>query len=132
MRFREKFVASLLSAVAVAAVSFPVAWADGRMGEDTWTLDSGAFSPSTQEYREGPKGNLQNLLERISGLLLVAISTLAVLLIAVAGFRMAMSSGDSEEATKGKTMVRFNLIAIVLALLSYTIIRFVSWIISAT
>lgn len=101
------------------------------MNSYTWTMDSGMFTPNENKYNQGPRGNLSNLLQRIADFLLIAIGTLAVLLIAVAGFRMATSAGNSDEATKGKTMVRFNLLAIVVSLMAYTIIQFVSWIISA-
>lgn len=64
-------------------------------------------------------------------MLLIAITTLAALLIAVAGLRMALSAGSSDEASKGKTMLRFNIMALGIALLSYAFINLVSWLISA-
>ncbi len=71
------------------------------------------------------------MFEHVSNLLLIAIATLAALLIAVAGLRMAFSSVNPDEAAKGKTMLKFNLMALAVALLSYAIVNVVSWIISA-
>lgn len=42
---------------------------------------------------------------------------------------MAVSGGDSEKANKGKIIITYNIIAICIALLSYAIIQFVTWII---
>lgn len=70
--------------------------------------------------------------EHVSNLLLVGIATLAALLITVAGLRMAVSAGNTDEASKGKTMLRFNIMALAIALLSYAIVNLLSWIISAT
>lgn len=70
--------------------------------------------------------------EHVSNLLLVGIATLAALLITVAGLRMAVSAGNTDEASKGKTMLRFNIMALAVALLSYAIVNLLSWIISAT
>jgi hypothetical protein len=110
------------------------AWKDGTMASENWTFDSTALSPSSNPgaYKGGPKENFTNVLKRVANMLLVAISVLAVLLIAVAGFRMAISAGNSDEAAKGKTMVRFNILALVTALMAYTIIQAVTWILSAT
>jgi hypothetical protein len=72
------------------------------------------------------------MFDRVSSLLLVAIATLAALLIAVAGLRMALSAGNTDEASKGKTMLKFNIMALAVALLSLAIVKLLTWIISAT
>lgn len=97
----------------------------------TFTFDPNTFSPVQSVYTKGTKGNFEEFANRVSRFLLVAITALATLLIAVAGLRMALAAGSSEEASKGKTMLRFNLAALAIALLSYAIINLVSWIISA-
>lgn len=88
-------------------------------------------SPSSFRYDKGSRSNLQWLAERVSNVLLIGIATLAALLIAVAGLRMALSAGNTDEASKGKTMLRFNVMALAIALLSYAIVNLLSWIISA-
>ncbi len=102
-----------------------------RIDQTGFSFDPSTISPSSFRYDRGSKGNLQMLFEHVSNLLLIAIATLAALLIAVAGLRMAFSSVNPDEAAKGKTMLKFNLMALAVALLSYAIINVVSWIISA-
>ncbi len=102
-----------------------------RIDQTGFSFDPRTVSPSSFRYDRGSKGNLQMLFEHVSNLLLIAIATLAALLIAVAGLRMAFSSVNPDEAAKGKTMLKFNLMALAVALLSYAIINVVSWIISA-
>lgn len=102
-----------------------------RIDQTGFSFDPRTVSPSSFRYDRGSKGNLQMLFEHVSNLLLIAIATLAALLIAVAGLRMAFSSVNPDEAAKGKTMFKFNLMALAVALLSYAIVNLVSWIISA-
>lgn len=104
----------------------------GTIADPEWTFSVSSFSPSSKRWTAGSKGNIENILRIVTDLLLVAIATLAALLIAVAGLRMALSSGNSDEASKGKTMLRFNLMALAISLMSYVIVSLLSWIISAS
>lgn len=93
------------------------------------------FDPNTISPTNNPKGyhngseNIQPFLERIAQILLIVVSTGAVLSIVIGGFYMATSGGDTEKANKGKIIISYNIIAIVVALLSYSIIQFVIWLI---
>lgn len=97
-----------------------------------FTFETSSASPSSFKYDRGSKGNIQMLFEHASNILLIGIATLAALLITVAGLRMALSAGNTDEASKGKTMLRFNVMALGIALLSYAIVNLLTWIISAT
>ncbi|MDQ1343388.1 MAG: hypothetical protein QG650_107 [Patescibacteria group bacterium] len=97
-----------------------------------FTFQANDVSPSKYRYDAGSKGNISMMFDRVSSLLLVAIATLAALLIAVAGLRMALSAGNTDEASKGKTMLKFNVMALSVALLSLAIVKLLTWIISAT
>lgn len=97
-----------------------------------FTFETSSASPSSFKYDRGSKGNIQMLFEHASNILLIGIATLAALLITVAGLRMALSAGNTDEASKGKTMLRFNIMALGIALLSYAIVNLLTWIISAT
>lgn len=114
----------------------PPAGSSSSMGSDNlassgFKFNANDVSPSSFRYDKGSRSNLQWLAERISNVLLIGIATLAALLIAVAGLRMALSAGNTDEASKGKTMLRFNVMALAVALLSYAIVNLLSWIISA-
>ncbi len=91
------------------------------------------ISPSRKVYAKGNtessnNGNVKDFLYRLSQVLLVVVSTGAVLFITIGGFLMATSAGDSEKANKGKIIVTYNIIALAVAMLSYGIIQFVIWI----
>jgi Type IV secretion system pilin len=69
------------------------------------------------------------ILKRIINILLVVVSTGAVLFIIIGGFFMATSAGDTEKANRGKTIITYNIIAVAIAMLSYGIMQFVIWLI---
>ncbi len=93
-----------------------------------FTLDLSGITPTNREYTKG-SDNIPEFLKRVTRILLIVISTLAVLSIVIGGFYMVTSGGDSEKANKGKIIITYNIIAIFVALLSYGIIQFVIWII---
>lgn len=93
-----------------------------------FTLELSGITPTNREYTKG-SDNIPEFLKRVTRILLIVISTLAVLSIVIGGFYMVTSGGDSEKANKGKIIITYNIIAIFVALLSYGIIQFVIWII---
>lgn len=86
------------------------------------------IAPTTETY-SGGTANIPTFLRKVTTVLLIVVSTLAVLSIVIGGFYMATSGGDSEKANKGKIIITYNIIAIFVALFSYGIIQFVIWII---
>lgn len=62
-------------------------------------------------------------------MMLIAISTIAVISIAIGGAMMAISGGDSDRVTKGKAILIHSLQALAVSLSAYFIIKFVSWVI---
>lgn len=42
---------------------------------------------------------------------------------------MAISAGDSDRATKGRTIVTYNIQALVVAMFAYGIVQFVLWVV---
>lgn len=99
------------------------------MTSTSFTLDPNDLSPSEKRYTGATRANFQALLANIGKYLLIATTTLAVLSIVVGGL-MISTTGPSDRAAKGKTIIMLNIMAIVVALLSYSIIRFVSWLIA--
>lgn len=91
-------------------------------------FDPSSISPSTKTYADG-SGNITPFLKNVARILLIIVSTGAVLSIVIGGFYMATSGGDSEKANKGKIIITYNIIAICVALFAYGIIQFVTWII---
>ncbi|MDD2566260.1 MAG: hypothetical protein PHY51_05505, partial [Candidatus Gracilibacteria bacterium] len=72
--------------------------------------------------------NISNLLKNIVYLLLIIIPSLAVLFIVIGGIKIILAGGDSSKVGQGKTIITFNIIAVVVSLLSYSIIQLTTWI----
>ena len=87
------------------------------------------FSPSKKTYNSGT-GNITTMIGDIVRIMLISISTLAVLCIAVGGAMMSVSGGNSDRVSKGKAIVTHSIQAIGLSLSAYLIIQFVSWVIA--
>ena len=88
------------------------------------------ISPSTNKGYTKGTGNIKDMTQRITNWLLVIVSTGAVLFIIVGGLFMATSAGDEDRSTKGKTIVMYNIQALVIAMFSYGIIQFIIWVLS--
>lgn len=56
---------------------------------------------------------------------LTFIGILLVAIIIYAGFRIIVSQGEEEELTKGRTMIVYAIIGVVIIFLSYTIVDFI-------
>ena len=107
----------------------PPASSSSDLSTTFFTLDPGKFSPSTKVYDKGTKGNFDQLLANIGKYLLIATSTMAVLSITIGGIMIA-TTGPSDRAAKGKTIISLNIMAILIALFSYSIIQIVRWVLT--
>ena len=87
------------------------------------------ISPSEKKYTQGTRMNLKGLLANIGKYLLITVTTIAVLSIVVGGL-MISTTGPTDRAAKGKTIIMLNITAVLVALFSYSIIKLVSWIIA--
>jgi len=113
------------AANAAASASAPAAGSD--LTKVDFKFNPNTIAPTTQSYNKGT-GNIQPFLKKVADILLIVITTGAVLSIVIGGFYMTISGGDSEKANKGKIIITYNIIAICIAMLSYAIIQFVTWI----
>ncbi|MDD2487319.1 MAG: hypothetical protein PHS92_03045 [Candidatus Gracilibacteria bacterium] len=103
----------------------------GDMRSSSFKFDVSSLSPSTKKYTQGGN-NVKALLATITNLLLIILPTISVLFMVSGGIMIIASGGASEKVTKGKNIVIYNIVAIVIALLSYSIIRLVIWILGST
>lgn len=67
-----------------------------------------------------------SLLDTIANLLLFSIPLIAAVSLIIAGYYYILSGGDSEKASQAKTIIKWNLIAIAVALFSYTAITLIA------
>lgn len=99
-----------------------------NIGSTAFKLDINKLSPSKNKWTEWPAMNINNLLKNIAYLLLIIIPSLAVLFIVVWGMKIILAWWDSSKVGQGKTIITFNIIAVVVSLLSYSIIQLTTWI----
>ena len=66
------------------------------------------------------------LLDKFAGLLLVILPIIAGISFIIAGYYYVLSGGDSEKASQAKTIIKWNIIAIIVALFSYALVKMVS------
>lgn len=102
-------------------------------GDDIWktdfTLDVNKLSPSQFNRSWWPEENINELLHNISYLLLIIVPSLAVMFIVVWGIKIILAWWDSSKVWQWKTIINFNIIAVVISLLSYSIVQLTVWII---
>lgn len=67
---------------------------------------------------------------QITNLLLFIIPLVAGVSLLIAGYYYILSGGDSEKATKAKTIIKWNIIALLVAFLSYAIINIIAYLLS--
>lgn len=61
----------------------------------------------------------------ITNVLLFIVGAIAVIMIVVGGMRYVLSGGDSKKVTDAKNTILYAIIGIVVAILSYAVVRFV-------
>lgn len=71
-------------------------------------------------------GGIMVILENIADILLMMIPLLGAISIIIAGYFMIFSRGVSEHISTGKNIIKWNLLAIVIAFLSFAIIRLIA------
>lgn len=72
------------------------------------------------------------VLGKIAELLLFAIPLIAGISFLVAGYYFIISSGNSEKATQAKVIIKWNLVAMAVAFLSYGLVNMVLYIMNIT
>lgn len=73
-------------------------------------------------------GAILFILGQISNILLIAVPLIAGVSFVIAGYYYIFSSGDSEKASKAKTIIKWNIIAMIVAFLSYGLVSMVLYI----
>ena len=71
------------------------------------------------------KGNLGNVLEVVTNVLLFIIGAISVIMIIIGGIKYTISNGDSAQITSAKNTILYAVIGLIVALLAYAIVNFV-------
>ena len=104
----------------------------GALGQATLGVDTvSAVNPATQVQsgvnKAGGAGqNLQPQIQNAINTLLFVIGVVAVIMIIIGGIKYTLSNGDSAQITSAKNTILYAVIGIVVALLAYAIVNFVS------
>lgn len=72
------------------------------------------------------------ILGRIANILLFAMPLIAGVSFMIAAYYYILSSGNSEKASQAKTIIKWNIIALTVAFLSYIIVNFIVYILNLT
>ncbi len=88
------------------------------------------FSPrkatgDTTEGNEDKLDTIPELIGHVIDLALIAISTVALVFMVIGGIAMIFSGANEDLFSKGKNAVTYSLVGIVVAFLSFIIIRFI-------
>ncbi|EKD66827.1 MAG: hypothetical protein ACD_49C00009G0052 [uncultured bacterium (gcode 4)] len=103
-------------------------WDENDISSSAFMLDVSKLSPSDTKYELWAEGNIKELSLKIVRISLVMLPTLSLLFMVIGAIMMITSGGSSEKITKWKNIVIYNIVAIVVALLSYSIVKLIIWI----
>lgn len=84
-----------------------------------------AFGTGDIRVDAAADGDLKSSIITMLNYFLTFIGILLVAIIIYAGFRIIVSQGEEDELTKGRTMIVYAIIGIVIIFLSYTIVGFI-------
>lgn len=98
-----------------------------NLAGSNFQLDVNSLTPGENKYSWWAKENINSIINKITKVLLLVIPSLAVLFIVYGAIKIILAWWDSSKVGTGKTIIQFNIIAVVLALLSYSIIQLVIW-----
>lgn len=74
----------------------------------------------------GDEENLYDAVTSIINYLLLFLGLLLLVIIIYAGFLIINSNGDDEALTKGRTIIMYALVGVIIIVLSYTIVNFIT------
>lgn len=101
------------------------AWTDIKTTD--FMFDANSISPSKNKYTEWPKENINNVLSKVTRYLIMTVTSLAVLFMVIGSIKIILAWWDSNEIQNWKKIITYNIIAVVIALTSYSIINLVIW-----
>ncbi|MBP9779444.1 hypothetical protein KBD33_02340 [Candidatus Gracilibacteria bacterium] len=104
-------------------------YANDDITELGFTISLCAMDPMRDcEKSDIPSGGdaLMDILDKFAAILLFSVPLIAGISFIIAGYFYIFSSGDTEKANRGKTIIKWNIIAILVALSSYILVKIVA------
>lgn len=106
-----------------------VAYASNDLTSQNFTVTLSDLDPLGSAGRSTPPGGVgafMKLLGSITDILLFMIPIFAAVSLMIAGYFYIFSAGDSEKAGRAKTIIKWNIVAMLVAFLSYGIVKIVA------
>ena len=116
---KSPFLMGVFAAVSLFFVTFFLTGDVMAAGDDPFGTGSGVKVAAASD------GDLKSSIVTMLNYFLGFIGILLVAIIIYAGFRIIVSQGEEEELTKGRTMIVYAIIGVVIIFLSYTIVGFI-------
>ena len=110
----KKLFSKISAATAIATVGAANVLAQGGFGVD---------APNSIKEQTGGEGDFKTLLLNIINYFLGFLGILAVLMVIYGGVMYMLAQGDSQKADKGKKIIMYAIIGIVIILLSFALIN---------
>lgn len=103
-----------------------MSYADSNVSSTSFTVDVTLLNPLWWGSPPAGVESLRMLLKNVSDVILFMIPILAGISFLIAGYFYIFSAGDSEKAWRAKTIIKWNIIAMIVAFLSWSIINIIA------
>ncbi|MBS9784293.1 hypothetical protein KGV55_03005 [Candidatus Gracilibacteria bacterium] len=103
-------------------------FADDSFNSESYTISVSSIDPigNTKNIKAGGEEALRQILGNIADILLFTIPILAGIALLIAGYFYIFSAGQSDMVGKAKVIIKWNLIAILVAFFSWSIIKIIA------
>ncbi len=125
----RNFSSIFLITLALVLQAHAACTGDNDLTKPGFTICTGDMSPLPGVGRVSAwVGALLYILGKIADMLLFAIPLIAGISLIIAGYYYILSSGNTEKATQAKVIIKWNIVAMLVAFLSYTMVNIVLYI----
>lgn len=125
MKFFMKKILLLAYSLYVSSWAI-VSYASSNFTETSFTVNVAALNPMWGWSTPPGVWALELLLNNVADVILFMIPILAGISFLIAGYFYIFSAGDSEKVWKAKTIIKWNIIAMIIAFLSWAIINIIA------
>lgn len=118
-------VFSLVGGLLLPAAQVGATVSIGDVKAETCSQTGGTFN-TTSKQCEGQKRGVVQTVQKIINVLLFILGIIAVIVIVIGGVMYATSGGNAEQTKKAKDAILYAIIGIVVAVMAYAIVGFVT------
>lgn len=129
------YISILCALIPCMGIIYAADWNTSDIKKSDYMINVSDLNPweaNTSTVASSPKDIISSILEKITQMLLIVIPALASIFIVVWGIKMITSGWDSSKISSAKNIITYNIIAVVISLLSYSIIQLIVWLLWST